>query len=136
MIIYFSDTAGSCREQAAIAQSVVRNIGSVEVTGSIPVSSLKKEYPFGYSFFVCRDLYLIGVRYRFCGCLGRRSSLGCAQLHFKDLLLEDFLRVWRCHEHRVMRTHLCGVDSVGLRKACEGGGKVVVLEPRGHLLNG
>ena len=27
---------------AAIAQSVVRNIGSVEVTGSIPVSSLKK----------------------------------------------------------------------------------------------
>lgn len=39
MIIYFSDTAGSCREQAAIAQSVVRNIGSVEVTGSIPVSS-------------------------------------------------------------------------------------------------
>ena len=25
--------------QAAIAQSVVRNIGSVEVTGSIPVSS-------------------------------------------------------------------------------------------------
>lgn len=36
---------------AAIAQSVVRNIGSVEVTGSIPVSSLKKEYPFGYSFF-------------------------------------------------------------------------------------
>ncbi len=26
---------------AAIAQSVVRNIGSVEVTGSIPVSSLK-----------------------------------------------------------------------------------------------
>ena len=33
-IIFFGD--------AAIAQSVVRNIGSVEVTGSIPVSSLKK----------------------------------------------------------------------------------------------
>ena len=39
MIIYFSDTAEFCCEQAAIAQSVVRNIGSVEVTGSIPVSS-------------------------------------------------------------------------------------------------
>ena len=29
-------------KQAAIAQSVVRNIGSVEVTGSIPVSSSKQ----------------------------------------------------------------------------------------------
>lgn len=44
-IIFFGD--------AAIAQSVVRNIGSVEVTGSIPVSSLKKEYPFGIFFFLC-----------------------------------------------------------------------------------
>ena len=39
MIIYFSDTAEFCCEQAAIAQSVVRNIGSVEVTSSILVSS-------------------------------------------------------------------------------------------------
>lgn len=39
MISYFSDIAENCYEQAAIAQSVVRNIGSVEVTGSIPVSS-------------------------------------------------------------------------------------------------
>lgn len=31
-------------EQAAIAQSVVRNIGSVEVTGSIPVSSFCKSF--------------------------------------------------------------------------------------------
>ena len=45
MIIYFSDTAEFCCEQAAIAQSVVRNIGSVEVTGSIPVSS----------FFSCKS---------------------------------------------------------------------------------
>ncbi len=39
MISYFSDIAENCYEQAAIAQSVVRNIGSVEVTSSILVSS-------------------------------------------------------------------------------------------------
>lgn len=36
---------------AAIAQSVVRNIGSVEVTGSIPVSSLTRmSYIYGIFF--------------------------------------------------------------------------------------
>ena len=40
MILYFSVTAALCRyEPAAIAQSVVRRIGSAEVTGPIPVSS-------------------------------------------------------------------------------------------------
>ena len=34
MIIYLSDTAGYCCEQAAIAQSVVRNIGRETVSSS------------------------------------------------------------------------------------------------------
>ncbi len=49
-------------KQAAIAQSVVRNIGSVEVTGSIPVSSSKqnkkdisKKVFFEISFFILLD---------------------------------------------------------------------------------
>ena len=35
----YHGTISKVHQQAAIAQSVVRNIGSVEVTGSIPVSS-------------------------------------------------------------------------------------------------
>ena len=60
MIIYFSDTAEFCCEQAAIAQSVVRNIGSVEVTSSILVSSSKTNknkdflrYNLRKSLFLC-----------------------------------------------------------------------------------
>ena len=53
MISYFSDIAENCYEQAAIAQSVVRNIGSVEVTGSIPVSS----------FFCCPNSILSLIFY-------------------------------------------------------------------------
>ena len=52
MIIYFSDTAEFCCEQAAIAQSVVRNIGSVEVTSSILVSSFGEGAPGGVLFSI------------------------------------------------------------------------------------
>lgn len=41
MISYFSVTATWLLELAAIAQSVVRRIGSAEVTGPIPVSSFR-----------------------------------------------------------------------------------------------
>ena len=40
---------------AAIAQSVVRRIGSAEVTGSIPVSSLKRNGE-SHSFFGLRAM--------------------------------------------------------------------------------
>ena len=60
MISYFSDIAENCYEQAAIAQSVVRNIGSVEVTSSILVSSSKTNknkdflrYNLRKSLFLC-----------------------------------------------------------------------------------
>ncbi len=42
MISYFSVTATWLLELAAIAQSVVRRIGSAEVTGSIPVISFSE----------------------------------------------------------------------------------------------
>ena len=41
-----------CKPQAAVAQSVERRIGSAEVTGPIPVSSLKKPLIFK-GFFFC-----------------------------------------------------------------------------------
>ena len=43
------------QKDAAVAQSVVRRIGSAEVTGPIPVSSLKKESCLtGFFFcFIC-----------------------------------------------------------------------------------
>lgn len=62
MISYFSDIAENCYEQAAIAQSVVRNIGSVEVTSSILVSSSKiKSFPVPNvleSFFVFQNFFI------------------------------------------------------------------------------
>lgn len=125
---------------AAIAQSVVRNIGSVEVTGSIPVSSLKKNILSDILFLVLYVFLgnecLICIRYGFCGdCLCCRRSRS-ALLHLEHLLLEDFRSIWRRHECAVMRTHLSGIGIGSLRKACEGRGKVIVLETRRNLLNG
>lgn len=44
-VIIFLVEAIKCPQNAAVAQSVERHIGNVEVTGSIPVSSSLKQNP-------------------------------------------------------------------------------------------
>ena len=58
--IFYGNSKLICWELAAIAQSVVRRIGSAEVTGPIPVSSsriliLKAFQGFKVNIFLCKN---------------------------------------------------------------------------------
>ena len=58
--MYSSTSAEATHTDAAVAQSVERRIGSAEVTGPIPVSSLKKSGSFWVSkvsaFLLCLSI--------------------------------------------------------------------------------
>ncbi len=69
MLYYNSVVGGSSppTEQAAVAQSVVRRIGSAEVTGPIPVSSsLKAWRNLGFLIFVLHFKLYIFQGFSFC----------------------------------------------------------------------